>query len=75
MHETINRIPNHNCVYYDDDLVVYPKTEETALLASTKISSQNMSVYCDYSEPNCAAVNTTRPRTLYVADIEHFLLY
>ncbi|KJE88998.1 hypothetical protein, variant [Capsaspora owczarzaki ATCC 30864] len=71
---TVNDYTNYMCNYYDDLLVVYPRTEQTALLAASRITIQNNTLNCDFAaDPNCDFTPET-PTIVYVGDIEHFTL-
>jgi len=67
-----NGFPNYQCMYFQDNLVMYPRTEESAMQASTRITQQNMAVFCDFSTPDCAYNVTSTPQTVFTADIERF---
>jgi hypothetical protein len=72
--ETYEGFPNYPCMYYNEDLVVYPLTEESAMLAATRITEQELFIDCNFSQPGCQFQNSTPPSTVFVADIEHFTL-
>ena len=58
----------------DESLVQYPLTEETAILAATRVSMKNMTLDCAWEEPTCAYRPQGDAENTYIGDIEHFTL-
>eukprot|EP01101_Sappina_pedata_P001130 TRINITY_DN11239_c0_g1_i1.p1 TRINITY_DN11239_c0_g1~~TRINITY_DN11239_c0_g1_i1.p1 ORF type:complete len:403 (+),score=80.14 TRINITY_DN11239_c0_g1_i1:82-1209(+) len=69
----INGISNNPCQYWDQNLVMFPSTEQQAIFVTTRTTLTNMTLECSWSEPNCTYTQAG-PATIYVADIERFTL-
>jgi hypothetical protein len=72
-------VDKYDCLYWDENQVVYPPVEETAIFIATRVnitvqhlpkncSGKMTSKYCQYD-------NDTLPETYYIADIENFTLF
>jgi len=67
--------PNYNCYYWDEQDVVFPVTERSAMLAATRVTQSVATLNCNMSMYNCSyetIENTTE--TFFIADIEQFTL-
>eukprot|EP01135_Chromosphaera_perkinsii_P010745 Nk52_evm24s2209 gene=Nk52_evmTU24s2209 len=71
---TIRNFTNFPCEYWDESLVQYPLTEETAILGATRVAMQNMSLDCHWEDPQCRYKPQGAVKNVYVGDIEHFTL-
>lgn len=71
-----NGFPNHECLYWDEDLVVYPTLEHGAMFVTTRITntSQDLKDGCSLTNNTCKYVPVSPPNDIYVADIEDFTL-
>jgi len=62
------------CIYQDELFVVFPETEATAMLATTRYTYMQEELNCSLFESPYCAYNTTSSNTYFIADIEHFTL-
>jgi len=65
---------NYECRYWNEAVVVFPITEENAMLAASRITVTNFSASCDFTTPDCKYQNTSDPEIYYIADLERFTL-
>jgi len=65
--------PTYPCLYQDELFDVFPTTEATAMLATTRYIYMQQALYCNLQDPTCSytMINSS---LLFVADIEHFTL-
>jgi len=62
------------CEYWDENLVVYPSTEASAMFVSTRITQTYLELNCsNFQDPSCTYIPQSN-QTFYIADIEHFTL-
>eukprot|EP01111_Echinosteliopsis_oligospora_P019564 TRINITY_DN9523_c0_g1_i1.p1 TRINITY_DN9523_c0_g1~~TRINITY_DN9523_c0_g1_i1.p1 ORF type:complete len:362 (+),score=74.09 TRINITY_DN9523_c0_g1_i1:33-1118(+) len=69
----INGFDTYPCAYLDEFFVVFPETEATAMLATTRYTVSNQVLYCDVTDPSCEYTETSNA-TYYIGDIENFTL-
>jgi hypothetical protein len=71
-----NGFPLVPCIYQDELFVVFPETEATAMLATTRYiySEQELINNCSLTEDPTCAYESTFNETFFIADIEHFTL-
>ncbi|KAL6072949.1 Purinergic receptor [Balamuthia mandrillaris] len=63
------------CQYWDEELVVFPVTEATAMFIATRVTSASEHlVNCSLTSPTCVYVNAQPPETFFIANIENFTL-
>jgi len=70
-----NGFPNFDCLYYDEDLVVYPDEEATGMFITTRLTQSVESTNgCDLRDNTCK-YNVTSPEVdYYIACIENFTI-
>lgn len=65
---------NYPCYYYDEELVVFPVTEQSAMLAATRITETYKNLTCNWDDPTCTYDEYERQFAFYIADLERFTL-
>lgn len=64
--------PNRECLYWDENLVLYPQVEATAMFVSTRVTQTNQVLpNCSLEKPTCTYVDVNSTEH-FVADIGNF---
>ncbi len=50
----------------------YPRTEESAMLVTTRMTQTEYRADCDFTTPDCSFENITEPLDVFVADIDRY---
>eukprot|EP00128_Syssomonas_multiformis_P009876 Colp12_sorted_trinity150504_noHs@18981 len=72
--ESYNGFPNYKCEYWPESLAFYPRTEQSAVFATTRVSLTDQRLDCQLDVPGCAYTIVNKQPAVFVADIESFTL-
>ncbi|EGC35062.1 hypothetical protein DICPUDRAFT_152641 [Dictyostelium purpureum] len=72
---SFNGYENKPCRWWDEYLVLYPPSEESAMFISTRVTQENQTTVnnCDLSTPSCV-YTTNSSIEFYVANVEDFTI-
>lgn len=73
---SLNGFPNYECLYWDENFVVFPSLEPGAMFITTRVTNQSEELEngCSLSSNLCKYVLSEPSNNIYIADIEDFTL-
>jgi hypothetical protein len=71
---TYNGYKNNECIYWDEDFVLFPPIEATAMFVTTRVSITEQSANCDLRNSTCRYLPVSNTSHFYIADPENFTI-
>jgi len=72
-----HNFPNLNCSYWDENFVVYPIVEQTAMFITTRVDISEQTLFppgCSLDDNTCTYQPSDDQQSIYIGNIEHFTL-